>query len=122
MMFKCEKCNAVFDTIVPCDCADCTITCCEQPVNKLEPKKEEEGFEKHLPVVEKTETGIKVKVGSVPHPMEETHHIAMIEVIAGDMVYRKFLKPGDEPVAEFPIDDHDLVVREYCTVHGLWET
>jgi superoxide reductase len=31
--------------------------------------------EKHVPVVEKIVGGCKVKIGSVPHPMEEKHYI-----------------------------------------------
>ena len=55
------------------------------------------GPEKHIPIVEKTENGVMIKVGEVPHPMEESHYIQLIEVIADGKVYRKTLKPGDDP-------------------------
>jgi superoxide reductase len=83
------------------------------------------GAEKHVPVLEKTEKGFKVKVGSVPHPMEETHFIEWIELRAGDEVCKKFLKPGDAPEAEFELEGADLSdvkAREYCTIHGLWRS
>ena len=77
---------------------------------------------KHIPVVEKTENGIKVIVGSTEHPMEESHYIEWIEVIAsGGKVYKKYLNPGQKPEAEFPIHDKNVVVREYCNLHGLWK-
>jgi len=60
-------------------------------------KNQDEGLEKHVPVIEKTEKGVKVKVGSVPHPMEEAHYIEWIEILVDGKVYRKFLKPGDAP-------------------------
>jgi superoxide reductase len=77
--------------------------------------------EKHVPVVEKTATGVKVKVGSVPHPMEEKHYIEWIEVIADGRAYRQFLKPGDVPEATFNIEAGQVTAREYCNLHGLWK-
>jgi superoxide reductase len=88
----------------------------------LEEKIEEQGKEKHLPVVERSNKGILVKVGSVPHPMEETHYIEWIEVETKEnLVLRKFLRPGDKPEAEFEVMMENIsVVREYCNIHGLW--
>jgi superoxide reductase len=77
--------------------------------------------EKHVPVVETTAEGFKVKVGSVAHPMEEKHYIEWIELIADGKTYRTFLKPGDTPEATFDIDAQQVTVREYCNVHGLWK-
>jgi superoxide reductase len=87
----------------------------------LEEKTEDQGMEKHLPVVEKTDAGIKVKVGSIPHPMETEHYIELIEVIAGDCIARKFLNPGEAPEAEFSGFDESVSAREHCTIHGLWK-
>ena len=81
---------------------------------------QDNGKEKHVPVVEKTSGGFKAIVGSTPHPMEEDHYIEWIEVVAGDKTYREFLKPGNKPEAEFIIDENDYYVREYCNLHGLW--
>ena len=98
------------------------LVCCGQPMELKAEKVEEEGDEKHVPVIEKTENGIKVKVGSEPHPMEEKHYIEWIQVIAGDVSYRKFLKPDEAPEAEFPLKDENVTAREYCNVHGLWKS
>ena len=88
----------------------------------LKEKTEDVGREKHVPIVEKTETGIMVKVNSVPHPMEKEHYIEWIEIIADEKVYRKFLKPGDKPEAEFCIEAEKVEAREYCNIHGLWKS
>jgi superoxide reductase len=88
----------------------------------FEQKTAEEGKEKHLPVVEKTDKGLKVKVGSIPHPMEEKHYIEWIQVITRDGAERRFLKPGLSPEAEFVGEAEVASVREYCNIHGLWST
>jgi len=77
--------------------------------------------EKHVPVIEKVESGYKVKIGSVAHPMEEKHFIEWIEVVAGGQAYRQFLKPGDAPEAFFCIDAAPVTAREHCNLHGLWK-
>jgi superoxide reductase len=78
-------------------------------------------LEKHVPVIEKSATGVKVKIGSVAHPMEAKHYIEWIEVIADGKAYRQFLKPGDAPEATFDIDATQITAREYCNLHGLWK-
>jgi superoxide reductase len=66
--------------------------------------------------------GIKVNVGSVPHPMEEMHYIEWVEIIVGDKTCRKFFKPGDAPSVIFKCGDvSDIIVRAYCNLHGLWK-
>ncbi len=97
------------------------LVCCGQPMKLMEDKKSEEGKEKHLPVIEKGEGKVVVKVGSVAHPMEEQHYIEWIELITDGTVYRKQLKPGDEPRAEFSVEAEKLSARAYCNVHGLWQ-
>jgi len=99
------------------------LVCCEQPMVLERPKTAEEGKEKHLPVVEKTTGGIKVKVGEVPHLMEQNHWIVWVEVETDGYCYQRFLKPGEEPTVEFCLKpgEDPKVVKEYCNLHGLWE-
>ena len=78
-------------------------------------------LEKHVPVIEKTNNGVRVKIGSVAHPMEEKHYIQWIEIIADGKVYKKYLKPGDKPEAEFCTSAKTITAREYCNLHGLWK-
>ena len=79
-------------------------------------------MEKHVPVIEKVDGGYLVKVGSVPHPMEEKHWIEWIELLADGRSYTKFLKPGDAPEASFCLGgDKAVAVYAYCNLHGLWK-
>ena len=114
------KCGVCGNTVEVLHVGGGQLVCCGQPMNLLKENTQDASLEKHVPVVEKIEKGIKVKVGSAVHPMEEKHYIQWIEVIAADKVLRKFLKPGDAPDAEFEISDEDIKVRELCNIHGLW--
>ena len=89
----------------------------------LEAKTSDEGMEKHVPVIEKTEKGILVRIGDVPHPMTPEHHIEWIQAITKDgKAYRKYLDPAGAPEAEFCLSEEDIEsVREYCNIHGLWK-
>jgi superoxide reductase len=98
------------------------LVCCGQPMELLTEKLQDAGNEKHVPVIEKTATGVKVKVGSIPHPMEEKHYIEWIELHADETIYRKFLKPADKPEAEFCVTAKKLSARDYCNIHGLWKS
>ncbi len=125
-IYKCSICGNIVEVL---HTGAGQLVCCGQPMNLFKEKTGDEGKEKHTPVIEKTETGIKVKVGSIQHPMEETHYIEWIEVIAEDQVYRRFLNPGDTPEAEFNIQADKIKVqadkikaRAYCNIHGLWKT
>lgn len=96
------------------------LTCCGAPMRKLKENTTDAAQEKHVPVVEETEAGIRVTVGSVPHPMEDDHYIEWIEVIDGPKSYTHFLRPGEAPEAVFPVTGTDVTVREHCNKHGLW--
>jgi len=98
------------------------LVCCGQPMELLVEKTEDVGLEKHVPVFEKTSSGIKVKIGSVPHPMEKNHYIEWVEVIVDGQTCRKFLNPGDKPEVEFAVTAKKVEAREYCNIHGLWKT
>ena len=117
-IYKCDVCGNIVEVLHQ---GIGKLVCCGKEMNLLEEKREEEGKEKHLPVIEKSETEVKVKVGSVEHPMDENHYIEWIEIIADGKVYRKFLKPGDEPEAEFEIVAENIEARAYCNIHGLWK-
>lgn len=97
------------------------LVCCNKPMKKLTAKTEDEGKEKHVPVVEETVNGVTIQVGSVGHPMEDKHYIKFIEVLKHDGVFRIELTPGQPPVADFPVDKGDVKsARAYCNLHGLW--
>jgi superoxide reductase len=117
-VYKCNVCGNIVEVLYA---GGGQLVCCGQPMQLLEEKTQDEGKEKHVPVIEEKEGGIKVKVGSVPHPMEESHYIQWIEVITQGGSFRKFLTPGQMPEAEFLVNKQEvLAVREYCNIHGLW--
>ncbi len=118
-VYKCEVCGNIIEIL---HAGGGQLVCCGQDMTLLEAKTTDEGQEKHVPVIEKQDNKVVVKIGEIPHPMEENHYIEWIEIIADGKVYRKNLKPGDNPVAEFEITADKIEAREYCSVHGLWKT
>ena len=118
-IYKCNICGNIIEVL---NVGGGELVCCGQPMELLTEKTDDNGKEKHVPVVEKTETGVRVKVGSIPHPMEENHYIEWIEVIADGVVHRKFLNPGDKPEVEFNVMAERIEAREYCNIHGLWKS
>ena len=119
-LFEVYKCSVCGNIIKVVHASGGTLVCCGQPMELQQEKTTDAGREKHVPVVEKTAKGIIVKIGSVPHPMEEKHYIEWVEVRAGDKICIKGFKPGEKPEAEFPVADTGLKVRAFCNVHGLW--
>lgn len=117
-IYKCNVCGNIVEVLHG---GDGELVCCGQPMEKLTEKTADQGKEKHVPVIEKISGGYKVKVGSVPHPMEEKHYIEWVELLADGTAYRKFLNPGNAPEAVFSLEANVVSAREYCNVHGLWK-
>ena len=117
-IYKCAVCGNIVEVIHG---GVGELVCCGQPMELLDEKTADAATEKHVPVVEKTDGGYKVKVGSIPHPMEEKHYIEWIELLADGKAYRQFLNPGDVPEAEFGVEADLVTAREHCNVHGLWK-
>ena len=117
-IYKCELCGQVVAVLVG---GAGELVCCNQPMKLLEEQTADKTTEKHVPVIERVEGGVKVVVGTTLHPMEEKHYIQWIELTADGKVYRQFLEPGDAPEALFPVAAEDLSARELCSVHGLWK-
>ena len=118
-IYKCNVCGNIVEVL---HAGAGQLVCCGQPMELLTEKNTDVGLEKHVPILEKIGDKIKVKVGSVPHPMEQKHYIEWVELIADGKTYRAFLKPGDAPEAEFEITARKVVAREYCSIHGLWKS
>jgi len=131
-IYKCNICGNIVSVL---EAKDPSISCCGQEMELLKEKTgDEEGAEtgvsetqvvkeKHVPVIEKSDTGVIVKVGSIPHPMEDDHYIELIQLIKdGTVVIGKRLKPGDKPEVEFCCiaDDGDYKARILCNLHGVW--
>lgn len=117
-VYKCEACGNIVEVL---HAGAGELVCCGQPMVLLKENTVDAAKEKHVPVLEKVPGGYKVKVGDVPHPMEEKHYIEWVEVIADGRVYRRFLNPGQAPEAIFNIEADQVTAREYCNLHGQWK-
>ncbi len=118
-LYKCGKCGNI---VMVMHASGGKLICCGQPMDLLKENSVDAAQEKHVPVIEKTASGVKVKVGSVPHPMEEKHSIEWIELIADDRSCIQFLKPGEPAEAVFDVQASSIAARGYCNLHGLWKS
>jgi superoxide reductase len=117
-IYKCNICGNIVE-VLHGGAGD--LVCCGEPMELLDEKTADTGKEKHVPVIKKVDGGYKVKVGSVPHPMEEKHYIEWIELLADRKAYRQFLKPGAPAEAVFEVKSDSVSAREHCNLHGLWK-
>lgn len=117
-VYKCEACGNMVEVIHG---GDGELVCCGEAMQRLVENTVDAAKEKHVPVIEQVDGGVKVKVGDVAHPMEEKHYIEWIEIIDGDKAERQFLNPGEAPEAVFKTESGNVVAREYCNLHGLWK-
>lgn len=117
-IYKCMVCGNIVEGLRG---GSGRLVCCGTTMKLLDEKTADAATEKHVPVIETINGGVKVKVGSVAHPMEEKHYIEWIEVIADVKAYRQFLNPGGAPEAVFNIEATEVTAREHCNVHGLWK-
>ncbi len=117
-VYKCDACGNIVEVIHG---GGGELVCCGEAMKLLVENTVDAAKEKHVPVIEQVEGGVKVKVGDVAHPMEEKHYIEWIEIIDGDKADRQFLNPGEAPEAVFKTSSANVTAREYCNLHGLWK-
>lgn len=118
-VYRCTICGNIVEVLHP---AAGTLSCCGKPMELMTENTVDAATEKHVPVIEKTEGGYKVKVGDVEHPMLENHYIEWIELVEENKIQRKYLKPGEKPEAVFYTDSKEVYAREYCNLHGHWKS
>ena len=118
-VYKCAVCGNIVEVM---HASGGTLACCGAEMKLFAENTVDASKEKHIPVIERLPNGIKVTVGSIPHPMEEKHFIEWIELVVGDQVLRQYLKPGQPPVAVFEgVTAANVTAREFCNLHGLWK-
>ncbi len=117
-VYKCNLCGNIVEVLHN---AGGELVCCGESMVLMAENAVDAAKEKHVPVIEKVAEGIKVKVGSVAHPMEEKHYIEWVEFISDRKVCRRFLNPGDAPEAVFKVEAKQITARAYCNLHGLWK-
>jgi superoxide reductase len=119
IFFVCKHCGNIVEFIkntgVP-------MICCGEKLSELVPNTVDASVEKHLPVVTVLGDTVNIQIGSVLHPMEDTHHIAFVYVEA-TCGGRKCLNLGKEPKISLSFSNgKPLAVYAYCNLHGLWKT
>lgn len=112
----CENCGNLFK-----DKED--IICCGTPTKRYTANNTEASLEKHIPIVSINDNMVTVKVGEIPHPMEENHYIKWIYLETTKGIKKFSLKPHDEPIATFNLEPLEQVISAlaYCNTHGLWQ-
>jgi len=118
-VYKCEKCGNLVGVIHG---AGGNLVCCGQNMVLLEANTTDASVEKHVPVITKDGSTVKVAVGAVLHPMEEKHYIEVVGVLTENKLYRAYLKPGEKPEVTFEIDGEVKCARAYCNIHGMWKS
>lgn len=118
-IYKCKICGNIVEVI---HVGGGELVCCNKPTVLQEENTQDASTEKHIPIIEKGEDEVVVKVGSVSHPMDKDHYIEWIELITEKKVLRKNLKPGEIPMAKFIVPDGEISARAYCNLHGLWKS
>jgi superoxide reductase len=117
-IYRCAVCGNIVEVVHG---GPGQLVCCDKPMEHMAAKRSDQGQEKHVPVVEKANGGVRVRIGGVPHPMEDDHFIEWVEVLVDGKSYRQFLSPGQAPEATFAVEGTSVTAREHCNKHGLWE-
>ena len=97
------------------------ITCCGKPMELLKANTVDASHEKHVPVYERVEDEIVVRVGEVEHPMEKEHFIMWIAQVTDNQTTRIRLYPEQETTVRFKYIP-GATIYAYCNKHGLWAT
>ena len=117
---KCMKCGALVEVYEDCTCENCGIKCCGEEMKALKANSEDAATEKHVPVCEKVEDEIVVRVGEVEHPMEKDHYIMWIAQVKDNRVTMVDLYPEQSTETRFPYIP-GATIYAYCNKHGLWK-
>lgn len=121
-LYRCNICGNIIQALVV---GGGELVCCDEPMEKLVAKTSEDAMlEKHVPIFTKSEDGQnEIRIGEILHPMTNEHYIMFVEAISKDKncLRLKFLHPGEEPRMILHNISDNLLAKEYCNIHGLWE-
>jgi len=116
--YKCGLCGNLVYLI---DDGGGTLVCCGQDMLNLIPGSVDASLEKHVPVPILAGNIMTIKVGELPHPMTQEHHIEWIFVEgASSGQLEKLPVDGAPEVTIMTSADVPLRVYAYCNLHGLW--
>ena len=97
------------------------VRCCGVEMEEMIANSVDASMEKHVPVYEKVEDELVVKVGEVEHPMEKDHYIMWIAQVTENRTTRVRLYPEQATETRFPYIK-GATLYAYCNKHGLWKT
>lgn len=115
--YKCPICGNVIG-LIHGDAQQ--IMCCGKNMELMEANSTDAAQEKHVPVYEKVEDEIVVKVGDVEHPMEKDHYIMWIAQVTDNQTTRIRLFPEQATTVRFKYIPN-AILYAYCNKHGLWK-
>ena len=115
---KCLKCGAIVNVIADCNCDDCGIICCNEPMKTLKANSTDAAFEKHVPTFEVENGLLKVRVN---HVMDADHYIEWLCLRTENTEKYVYLKPNEEALAIFE-NVQSGTIYAYCNKHGLWSS
>lgn len=122
-LYRCNVCHNLVEVL---HAGEGELVCCGQPMELIPTNlSEDESLnDKHIPIIEKTIDGVKIRVGATKHPMSDDHHIDFIQAISNDKKYvkTKFLDTEEEPELKIKCNcSSSLWVRALCNIHGLFK-
>lgn len=117
--YRCRHCGNLVAVV---EDAGPVPVCCGEPMELLVAGSVDAAAEKHVPDVTREGSVLRVRVGSVEHPMLPEHHIQWIAVACERRLQLAHLAPGERPYAGFWVPEGvPVTVYEYCNLHGLWK-
>jgi len=122
MIIRFYRCNYCGNIIIPIQDSGVNPVCCNESMEDLVANSTDAAGEKHVPIIEKSDHLITVKVGSTPHPMSSDHRIAWIALVTNNALQAAKLTPEAAPEATFSLasPSDDAKAYTYCNLHGLW--
>ena len=117
--YRCKKCGKIVCLIKE---TSAEMACCSETMKELVVGTGDGALEKHVPVYSHENGIVWVRVGTLEHPMTESHYIAWIVLETKAGYQLKYLKACCYPEAQFALIPHDEVIHvyAYCNMHGLW--
>ena len=96
------------------------IKCCGREMELMQANSVDAAQEKHVPVYERVEDEIAVKVGEIAHPMEKDHYIMWVALVSDNQTTRIRLYPEQDAIVRFKYIPNSTLYA-YCNKHGLWK-
>lgn len=118
---RCKHCGNIVEVV---NDSKVPVICCGEKMGVLTANTSDGATEKHVPEVNVNGNNVSVVVGSLLHPMIDSHYIQWIYLKTDKgTIMRKHLVAGGEPKADFILLDGEKAVEvyEYCNLHGLWK-